>query len=93
MPTDVIAAILDARQDWLDIIRERLEAAVTEGELPGSTDVNALSRFYFSMVQSIGIQAHDGVPYAELVTIVDIAMSAWPVAPAKGAAIEASRVA
>lgn len=78
MPADVITAIRSGRQDWLDIIRERLEAAVTDGELPASTDVNSLSRFYFSMVQSMGIQAHDGVSYAELTAVIDIAMSAWP---------------
>jgi AcrR family transcriptional regulator len=78
MPADVIAAIQQARQDWLDAIRERLDAAVAEGELPPSADVNALSRFYFSIVQSTGIQAHDGVSYAELASVIEIAMSAWP---------------
>ncbi|WP_181969719.1 TetR/AcrR family transcriptional regulator [Paraburkholderia sp. DHOC27] len=93
MPADVVTAIRQAREAWLDIIRERLQVAMKEGELPDSTDVNGLSRFYFSMVQSIGIQAHDGVPYPELETIVDIAMSAWPGSPATSAAPKKSRAA
>jgi len=79
MPAAVVEAIRNARRDWLDIIRVRLEAAVTEGELPSSIDVNSLSRFYMAIVQSIAIQSHDGVPLTELRNIVDIAMSAWPV--------------
>lgn len=79
MPEDVVAAIRNARRDWLKIIRERLESAVTDGELPGSTDVKSLSRFYAAIVQSIGIQSHDGAPYAELKKIVEVAMTAWPV--------------
>ncbi|WP_429298187.1 TetR/AcrR family transcriptional regulator [Paraburkholderia sp. GAS199] len=83
MPADVVTAIRNARRAWLDIIHERLEVAVANGELPRSTDVDNLSRFYFAIVQSIGIQSHDGTPYSELKDIVEVAMAAWPASEPK----------
>ncbi len=66
------------RAHCLDMFRVRLTHAVTAGELPASTDVERLSRFYLSVYQGIAIQARDGAPAAELAGIVDAAMRAWP---------------
>jgi AcrR family transcriptional regulator len=78
MPANVVATIRNARNDWQTIIRERLETAIADGELAASADPDSLSRFYVGIVQSIGLQAHDGAPYALLEKMVDIAMAAWP---------------
>ncbi|MEI5997901.1 TetR/AcrR family transcriptional regulator [Paraburkholderia bengalensis] len=78
MPDAVVAAIRNARRAWLKVIRDRLEIAVHEGELAGSAEADRLSHFYAAIVQSIGIQAHDGASYSELEGIVGLAMAAWP---------------
>jgi hypothetical protein len=36
------------------LLRLRLEAAVAEGALPASTDIDGLSRFYLSVFQRMG---------------------------------------
>jgi hypothetical protein len=46
--------------------------------LPGSTDVEALSRFYLSVIQGMAIQAKDGATQAELRAAAKAAMAAWP---------------
>jgi hypothetical protein len=51
---------------------------VTKGELPISTDVDGLSRFYLSAYQGMAIQARDGATRAELRGIATAAMAAWP---------------
>jgi AcrR family transcriptional regulator len=83
MPASVIAAIRNARRDWLKVIRERLETAVADNEIPRSTDLESLSRFFVGVVQSIGLQAHDGAAYAELENLVELAMAAWPASTAR----------
>jgi AcrR family transcriptional regulator len=80
MPTNVVAAIRNARSDWKNVIRERLAIAVANGELADSIDLDSLSRFYAGVVQSLGIQAHDGALYPELEKVVEHAMAAWPTA-------------
>ena len=79
MPPAVATAIRKARCDWLDVVLERLKSAVDDGELPSSTDVNSLSRLYVAIIQGIAVQAHDGADLVELKTVVDLAMTAWPV--------------
>jgi AcrR family transcriptional regulator len=79
MPAVVAATIRNARSKWIEMIRERLETAAAEGELPDSIDIDSLSRFYVGIVQSVGIQAHDGACFADLEKAIDIAMTAWPV--------------
>lgn len=78
MPTAVAAAIRKARSDWLDVMRAHAAAAVEAGELPASSDVASLGRFYTGMVQAIGVQAHDGATKAELDRLVDVAIAVWP---------------
>jgi AcrR family transcriptional regulator len=77
-PGDLPEAIKSARLDGLDLLRLRLEAAVTEGELPRSTNVDRLSRFYLSVFQGMAIQARDGATQADLEGMAEAAMCAWP---------------
>lgn len=67
------------RLDMLGMLRARLEGAVVNGELPASTDIDGLSRFYLSVFQGMAIQAKDGATLAELKGTVATAMAAWPV--------------
>ena len=57
----------------------RLETAVAEGELPTSTDIDGLSRFYLSVFQGMAVQAKDGgATSAELRAVAAAAIAAWP---------------
>jgi AcrR family transcriptional regulator len=78
MPKGVTKAIRDARREWLEVLRGHLKKAVANGELPASTDTESMSRFFQGIVQSIGIQSHDGASRAELEGMVETAMTVWP---------------
>jgi AcrR family transcriptional regulator len=73
--TDVVSKV---RREVLGELRSRLKTAVAEGELPASTDIDGLSRFYLSVFQGMAIQARDGATAAELRGVVAAAMMAWP---------------
>jgi hypothetical protein len=51
---------------------------VAKGELPASTDIDGLSRFYLSVFQGMAIQARDGATQAQLRAVAAAAMAAWP---------------
>ncbi|NUT52014.1 MAG: TetR/AcrR family transcriptional regulator [Saccharothrix sp.] len=59
-------------------LRDRLHAAVLDGELPASTDPAALAAYYHSVLYGLSIQARDGADRACLHAIVDQAMATWP---------------
>jgi AcrR family transcriptional regulator len=69
------------RADNLATLRAGLKRAVTVGELPRSTNIDRLSRFYLGVVQGMAIQARDGASQAELKGVAETAMAAWPAAP------------
>jgi AcrR family transcriptional regulator len=73
--TDVVSKV---RFDVLGELRSRLETGVAAGELPATTDIDGLSRFYLSVFQGMAIQARDGATLAQLRGIAAAAMAAWP---------------
>jgi AcrR family transcriptional regulator len=77
-PATIVDVIRKVRLEVLATLRARLEEAVAAGELPASTDLDRLSRFYLSVVQGMAIQARDGATSAELKGIAAAAMAAWP---------------
>ena len=79
-PPSITRAVKKVRSDVLDRLRSRLEKATAEGELPASTDIDGLSRFYLSVFQGMAVQAKDGATSAELSSMVSAAMAAWPIA-------------
>ena len=58
-------------------LRDRLERAVAEGELPESVDCEAVATFYATVQQGMSIQARDGASRATLLAVADCAMAAW----------------
>jgi hypothetical protein len=66
------------RQTSGDAIRERVQHGVDAGELPASTDVDALATFYGVVVGGMSAYARDGATRDELLAIADTAMAAWP---------------
>lgn len=60
---------------------ERIERGITEGDVPDSTNVQALAAFYSALSRGMAVLARDGATRDRLLEIVDIGMRAWPVAP------------
>jgi AcrR family transcriptional regulator len=77
-PAAIADVVKKVRLDMLDMLRSRLETAVTEGELSASTNIDRLSRFYLGVFQGMAIQARDGATAAELKGVAAAAMVAWP---------------
>jgi AcrR family transcriptional regulator len=77
-PAAIARVVKKVRLEVLGTLRSRLENAVAKGELPASTDIDGLSRFYLSVFQGMAIQARDGATQAELRAIAAAAMAAWP---------------
>jgi TetR/AcrR family transcriptional regulator, copper-responsive repressor len=63
-------------------IRDRLERAVKDGELPATIDAARLARFYHATLGGIQLRSLDGATRAELEEIAHDAMESWP-APGK----------
>jgi AcrR family transcriptional regulator len=59
-------------------IRDRLERAVREGELPSDTSAVDLAKYFAVMIQGFALQAQHGGKREDLFRVVDIAMSKWP---------------
>ncbi len=77
-PAPIARVVRKVRLEMLARLRSRLENAVTAGELPASTDVDGLSRFYLGVFQGMAVQARDGACSAELRAVAAAAMAAWP---------------
>lgn len=72
------AMVATARGEGERLVAQRLARAVREGELPATTDVNSLARFFMCVQQGMSIQARDGASQEALETIAHAAMAAWP---------------
>ena len=77
-PATIVRVVKKVRLEMLGILRSRLETAVAKGELPASTDIDGLSRFYLSVFQGMAVQAKDGATSPELRAVAAAAMAAWP---------------
>jgi AcrR family transcriptional regulator len=77
-PAAIARVVKKVRLEMLGMLRTRLENAVAKGELPASTDIDGLSRFYLSVFQGMAIQARDGATQAELRAVAAAAMATWP---------------
>ena len=63
----------------LERFRQRLRAALDEGEFPSGTNVASLAQFFITTLQGMSIQARSGATRAQLRQVGHIAMSVWPV--------------
>ncbi len=77
-PPAITRAVRKIRLEMLGNLRARLETAVADGELPASSDIDGLSRFYLSVMEGMAIQARDGATQEELKGAAAAAMMAWP---------------
>ncbi|KXF78426.1 TetR family transcriptional regulator [Paramesorhizobium deserti] len=67
----------DHRAENLLALRQRLERAVDEGELPEGIDCRAIAAFYMTVQQGMALQARDGATRETLLRIAESAMAAW----------------
>jgi AcrR family transcriptional regulator len=58
-------------------LKERLEQAVADGEIPPTVDIAALGRFVQAVQNGMSILARDGVGRAELESVAQVAMLGW----------------
>ena len=76
---DAVRELLaDRRRGQFSAIKDRLARGVTDGDLttpPAGLD--AIARYYATVVQGLSIQARDGATRDELETVVTCAMAAW----------------
>lgn len=75
---ELARTIAGLRAMSIDATAQRLARAKKEGELPASVNVKALARFYGAIIQGMSVQAKDGATTAELSSIADLAILAWP---------------
>jgi AcrR family transcriptional regulator len=70
--------LADIRRSQVTAIKERLDQGVADGELavPDAV-VDAVARYYATVVQGLSVQARDGATREELEVVVTCAMAAW----------------
>jgi AcrR family transcriptional regulator len=70
--------LADRRRDMHGSIKDRLALGVTEGDLSAPPEtLDAIARYYTTVVQGLSIQARDGATRAELEAVITCAMAAW----------------
>ncbi|MFP3553945.1 TetR/AcrR family transcriptional regulator [Paraburkholderia sp. SIMBA_049] len=62
-----------------EMMAQRLQKGVEDGDLAPGTDVPALAAFYSAVTRGMAVQARDGGGPQKLKAIADVAMQAWPV--------------
>jgi len=66
-----------ARTVALERLKERLQRAIAEGELPRSTDVHARARFVQAVQSGMSLLARDGASCSELEAVARVALLSW----------------
>jgi AcrR family transcriptional regulator len=71
-------ALVDARATGEASLRERLERAQQEGDLPETANCAALAAYVCAVLHGIAVQAKAGFPRDVLEAVVEQALSTWP---------------
>lgn len=66
------------RANFENNMRQRLERARSEGDLPADTDPAHLCRFLTTVIQGMSVQAANGASRDDLLMVADTALKAWP---------------
>ena len=70
--------LADRRRDMHATIEERLARGVAEGDLTAPpAGLDAIARYYTTVVQGLSVQARDGATREELEAVITCAMAAW----------------
>lgn len=79
-------ALKDLNFERRDAFLLRLRRAETEGELPDSTDINALADFFAGQAAAISSMAQAGLSLTELDKMIEVSLSVLPEDPPRGGA-------
>lgn len=60
------------------VVRERLERAIEDGDLPADADAEDLARYISTVLQGLAVQAAGGASREELRRVAELALRAWP---------------
>jgi AcrR family transcriptional regulator len=60
---------------------DRIQRGIEEGDVPGSTNIQALAAFYSALSRGMAVLARDGATQDRLLEVARIGMRAWPSAP------------
>jgi len=77
---DVQKEVANIRRDIQQRLQRRIEQDVTEAILPAGTDSAALAALVIALIQGMSVLARDGAAEQSLLPMIDIALSAWPIA-------------
>ena len=66
------------REQGEAVIRQRLQRAKRERDLPADSNPADLARYFATVLQGMSVQAASGVNRRELERVVDAALKAWP---------------
>lgn len=80
LPPEGQAAALEGLTQQRAILRAILSEAVTNGELPSTTDLDALAWHFLGVLQAIMTLPQAGAGDSELRRVVVLGMSVWPLA-------------
>jgi AcrR family transcriptional regulator len=70
--------LADIRRGNHTIVKDRLVRGVTDGDLAmPPVGLDAIARYYTTVVQGLSVQARDGATRAELEAVITCAMAAW----------------
>lgn len=70
--------LADIRRSQFTAIRDRLVRGVAEGDLDmPDARLDAVARYYTTVVQGLSVQARDGADRAELEAVIGCAMAGW----------------
>ncbi len=59
-------------------LRERLERAMAEGDLPAAADAGDLARYVMAVMHGMSVQVAGGATREELQGVIDLSLRAWP---------------
>lgn len=70
--------LADIRRSQFTAVRDRLVRGVADGDLAISdAGLDAIARYYTTVVQGLSVQARDGADRAELEVVITCAMAGW----------------
>lgn len=76
--TGVREFLAGLRRDMLAEIRDRLARGTADGDLTASpATLDAIARYYTTVVQGLSVQARDGASRADLEAVITCAMAGW----------------
>jgi AcrR family transcriptional regulator len=70
--------LADVREAGVELIRERLERAKREKELPASVNCGDLARYVATVLHGMSVQVAGGATKQQLQRVADLALRVWP---------------